>query len=296
MKLDIRPLHDIFAAEIHGLDFSRPVGELPMDEIRAVSARYGVLILRNDRPPTDQQHVAFSKALGPIEANKLIKVAGVDRVRLNVPGLIDVGNLDPDNNILKPDSRQMAFRRGDRLWHTDMSFNQNRATWSLLAGHEIPPQGGETEFVDMRHAFEQLPKEMQTMLEQLTVEHSVWYSRQLGGYDKPTPEEIESSPGARHKLVHVHAPSGRKTLYLASHASHIIGWPLDLGRGLIRELAAFATQPQFIFRHTWRLGDVVMWDNLATMHRATEFEDTLYKRDMRRTTCREHPLPAQFAA
>jgi alpha-ketoglutarate-dependent 2,4-dichlorophenoxyacetate dioxygenase len=191
---------------------------------------------------------------------------------------------------MKPDNRRMMFRKGDRLWHADMSFHHNRATYSLLLGHEIPPEGGDTEFADMRAAYDALPKEIKAMIDGLTVEHSIWHSRKLAGFPEPTQEELDSRPPAHHKLVHVHPHSGRKALYLAAHASHIVGWPVDLGRDLIKSLMKFATQPQFVYRHRWKLGDLLMWDNLATMHRATEFEDTKYRRDMRRATCRENPV------
>ncbi len=296
MNIDIRPLHPVFAAEVLGFDFSKPVSEMPLDTIRSASAQYGVLVFRNERPPTDEQHIAFSKALGPIEGGKLIKVSGYEARRLAPLELVDVGNLDINGNILKPDSRQMMFRLGDRLWHSDMSFMENRATWSLLLGHEIPPEGGDTDFADTRHAYEQLPKEMRQMIDGLTVEHSIWHSRQIAGFPEPTAEEIASRPPVQHKLVHVHGPSQRKALYVASHASHVAGWPVQLGRGLLGELMKFTTQPEFVYRHKWRLGDLVMWDNLATVHRATEFEDTKYKRDMRRTTCRERAPEERTAA
>jgi alpha-ketoglutarate-dependent 2,4-dichlorophenoxyacetate dioxygenase len=296
MSFKIKPLHPLFAAEVTGFDFSAAPEKMPIDEILAAIDKYGVLAFRNATPPTDEQHVAFSRMLGPIERGKLIKVTGHARLRLALPELVDVGNLDPDGNILPPDSRQMKFRMGDRLWHADMSFMDNRATYSLLLGHEIPSVGGDTEFADMRAAFAELPRELQHLAETVDVEHSIWHSREMAGFPPPTEEELLSRPPVRHKLAHVHARSGRKSLYVTSHASHIIGWPVDLGRGLLSELTKFATQPKFVYRHKWQLGDLLMWDNLATLHRATEFEDAVYRRDMRRTTCRERAIEGADAA
>lgn len=297
-SFQVAPLHSLFAAQVTGLDLTMPASALPARELKSTIDQYGVVVYRNASPPSDAQHVEFSRLFGPVEVGPMFKVTGDVKKRIDNPALVDVGNLDPDGNIMKADNRRMLFRKGDRLWHADMSFHHNRATYSLLLGHEIPPEGagGDTEFADMRAAYDALPAEMKTMIEDLTVEHSIWHSRQLAGFPAPTQEELDSRPPAHHKLVHVHPGSGRKTLYLAAHASHIVGWPVELGRGLIKSLMKFATQPQFVYRHQWKLGDLLMWDNLATMHRATEFEDTKYRRDMRRATCREQPVDLGVAA
>jgi alpha-ketoglutarate-dependent 2,4-dichlorophenoxyacetate dioxygenase len=293
MNIEITPLHPVFAAEIRGLDFGAPAEHMPIAEIKAAIDRYGVLIFRNDRLPTDEEHVAFSRMFGPIELGQTFKIQGEVRRRVPNPLLVDAGNMDADGNILKPDARRMMFRRGDRLWHADMTFMPNRATYSLLLGHEIPPAGGNTEFCDMRYAYDRLPADLRAMLDGLTAAHSIWYSRSLAGFPEPTREELESRPPAFHKMVHAHPATGRKSLYLAAHASHVVDWPEQLGRGLIETLMTFATQPDAVYSHRWRTGDLVMWDNLSTMHRATEFEDTKYRRDVRRTTCRERPVEAE---
>jgi alpha-ketoglutarate-dependent 2,4-dichlorophenoxyacetate dioxygenase len=171
-----------------------------------------------------------------------------------------------------------------------MSFYEVRATYSLLVGHIIPETGADTEFTDMRAVWDALPEVRKAELEDLVVEHSYWYSRVQGGGPEPTEEERVTRPPARHKLAHLHAPSGRKALYLASHASDIVGMPRDEARALISDLMDFAVQPQFVYAHKWRQGDVLIWDNLATMHRATPFDDRNFVRDMRRTTCREKAM------
>jgi alpha-ketoglutarate-dependent 2,4-dichlorophenoxyacetate dioxygenase len=297
MPYQTKPLHPLFATEVIGLDITAPPATLPAKELKNLIDRYGVVVYRNTRLPSDEQHVEFSRLFGPVEVGPMFKIHG-DKKRIDNPALVDVGNLDADGNIMKPDNRRMLFRKGDRLWHADMSFHHNRATYSLLLGHEIPPAeaGGDTLFADMRAAYDALPEPMKVMIEDLTVEHSIWHSRQLAGFPEPTQEELDSRPPAYHKLVHVHPGSGRKSLYLAAHASHIVGWPINLGRGLIKSLMSFATQDEFVYRHQWKLGDLLMWDNLSTMHRATDFEDSKYRRDMRRATCREQPVDLSVAA
>lgn len=298
MQIEIKPLHPLFAAEVIGVDFSARPQDIPFAPLKAAIDRYGVLVLRNAKPPTDEQHVAFSRLFGPVEIGATFKVSGVTRKRIDHPALVDVSNLDADGNIAKPDDRITLFRKGDRLFHADMSFMENRATYSLLLGHEIPPQGGggDTEFCDMRAAYDALPAPLRTMIDGLTAQHSIWHSRQLAGFPQPTEEELASRPPVYHPMVNVHPSSCRKTLYIGSHAASIVGWPESLGRGLIAELLKFATEPERVYRHKWRLGDLVMWDNLATIHRATDFEYTRYRRDMRRATCRERPVEVQQAA
>lgn len=296
MQIEIRPLGPDFAAEVTGVDFGAPAAAMPFTELKAAIDRYGVVVFRNAKPPTDEQHVAFSRMFGPVEVGQTFLIKGDIKKRIDNPALVDVGNLDPDGNIMKPDNRRMLFRKGDRLWHTDMSFMDNRATYSLLLGHEIPAEGGDTEFCDMRTTYAALPADMRTMLDGLTVSHSIWHSRALAGFPPATQEELDSRPPAHHKLVHVHPGSGRKSLYLASHAQSIVGWPEQLGLDLITSLIKFASRKENIYRHQWRLGDLLMWDNLSMMHRATEFEDTKYRRDMRRATCREKPVMLEQAA
>jgi alpha-ketoglutarate-dependent 2,4-dichlorophenoxyacetate dioxygenase len=217
----------------------------------------------------------------------MLTMVGKSKSRLDYPELIDVGNIDVDGSILPEDDRRRAYNRGNLLWHTDVSFDPVRATLSLLAAHVVPPGGADTEFADMRAAYDALPPAMKPRIEDLVVEHSVWHSRALAGFSEVSDEEKATRPPSQHRLVHVHPGSGRKALYLASHASHIVGWPVNAGRALLSDLMHFATQPEFVYRHRWQIGDLVIWDNLATMHRGTPFDDTRHVRDMRRTTVLE---------
>ena len=291
MVLTVAPLHPLLGAEVLGIDLRRRVENSDLAEfIRAMDA-HGVCVIRHETPLTNEQHIAFSMALGPIERRSILKIAGADAMRIPHHEIIDQSNLSADGEIFRDGDRTLGFKRANRLWHTDMSFHPVRATYSALSAHEVPPGGADTEFADMRAAYDALPEETKTRIGDLSAEHSYWYSRVKGGGPEPTAEERRSRSPARHKLVHVHPTSNRRALYLASHASHIVGWPVEDGRELLDELMEHATQPQFVFRHRWRVGDVVIWDNLATMHRATPFDDTTHRRDMRRTTCREDKVP-----
>jgi alpha-ketoglutarate-dependent 2,4-dichlorophenoxyacetate dioxygenase len=286
MALTTRKLHPLFAAAVAGIDVRTPVDADTMAAFRAAMDEFAVCVIHHDAPPTDEQHIAFSNLLGPIERHGVPKIAGTG-VRIAHEEIIDQSNLGPDGKPYVDGDKRLAYKRANRLWHTDMSFYAVRATYSALAAHEIPPVPADTEFSDMRAVWDALPEAMKKKIDGLVAEHSYWHSRVLGGGPEPDEEERRTRPPVHHPLVHVHEGSGRKSLYIASHASGIVGMPEDEGRDLLRELMRFATQPEFVFAHRWRLGDVVVWDNLCTMHRATEFDDQSYRRDVRRTTMRE---------
>ena len=290
MALTVAPLHPLLGAEISGIDLRRRIENSELAEFIQAMDEHAVCVVRHETPLTNEQHITFSMALGPIERRSVLKIAGADAMRIPHHEIIDQSNISADDKIFQDGDRTLGFKRANRLWHTDMSFHPVRATYSALSAHEVPPGGADTEFTDMRAAYDALPQETTNRISTLSAEHSYWYSRVKGGGPEPTSEERKSRPPAQHKLVHVHPTSNRRALYLASHASHIVGWPVQDGRDLIVELMEHATQPDFIFRHRWRVGDVVIWDNLATMHRATPFEDTRHRRDMRRTTCREREV------
>jgi alpha-ketoglutarate-dependent 2,4-dichlorophenoxyacetate dioxygenase len=288
MPLSARSLHSVFAAEISGVDMRRPLDPATLDTVLAAMGRHGVCVYRNDPPLTDEEHIAFSRLLGPIQRSRVLTVAGVTGARIRHPEIIDQSNLDEYGELYNEGDRYLMFKRANRLWHTDMSFHPVRATYSLLSACALPPDGGpDTEFADLRAAYDALPATLQARIEDLTAEHSYWHSRVVGGGPEPTVEELASRPPAFHRLVQRHAEAGRKTLYLASHARRIEGMDLAEGQALLKELTDFATQPQFVYAHKWRLGDVVIWDNRCTMHRARPFDDLHQRRDVRRTTCRE---------
>jgi alpha-ketoglutarate-dependent 2,4-dichlorophenoxyacetate dioxygenase len=269
-----------FFTEISGVR----LGNIAIDEFRRTMDRYAVCVIRNQEPVSDAEHVAFSRRLGPLLPMKMLTMVGKSKSRFAHPEIIDIGNIDAEGRLLPEDDRRRAYNRGNLLWHTDASYDQARGVYSLLSCHSIPPGGADTELADMRLAYDALPRERREEIEHLVVEHSVWYSRALAGMTDVSEAEKATRPPARHRLVHTHPGSGRKVLYLASHASHVIGTPVDEGRALLRELIEFATRPGFVYRHKWRVGDLLVWDNQQTMHRGTPFDDTKYPRDMRRTT------------
>jgi alpha-ketoglutarate-dependent 2,4-dichlorophenoxyacetate dioxygenase len=284
MTLQTTQLGNGFIAEVRGVDFAQPVAAATVEQIVSALDTYGVCVFRATAL-NDRSHIAFSRLLGELELAPRLFNAGV--TRFDHPELFDAGNLDRQGRILLDDRRRM-YNKGNALWHTDSSFNPRRSAYSLLLAHQVPPSGGDTQFANMRAAYAALPASTQTLVEDLVAEHWLWHSRMVAGYPPPTPEERAAKPPSQHRLVQFHAGAGCKTLYLAAHASHIVGWPVDQGRKLLQDLIEFATQPQFTAAVRWhQAGDLVIWDNRSTMHRATPFDDTRYARDMRRTTVYE---------
>ena len=269
-----------FFTEISGVR----IQDIDVDEFRRTMDRHAVCVIRNERPVADAEHVEFSRRLGPLLPMKMLTMVGKSKSRFAQPELIDIGNIDAEGRLLPEDDRRRAYNRGNLLWHTDASYDQARGVYSLLSCHSIPPGGADTEFADMRLAYDALSPDMKQRIENLVVEHSIWHSRALAGMTDVSDAEKATRPPARHRLVHTHPGSGRKVLYLASHASRVLGMPLEEGRALLRELIELATRPRFVYRHKWRVGDLLVWDNQQTMHRGTPFDDTKYPRDMRRTT------------
>ena len=267
-------------AEISGIK----ILDLDIADFRRTMDRHAVCVIRNEKPVTDAEHVEFSRRLGPLLPMKMLTMVGKSKSRFTHPEIIDIGNIDAEGRLLPEDDRRRAYNRGNLLWHTDASYDQARGVYSLLSCHSIPPGGADTEFADMRLAYDALSPQMKQRIENLVVEHSIWHSRALAGMTDVSDAEKATRPPARHRLVHRHPGSGRKVLYLASHASQVLGMPLEEGRALLRDLIELATQPQFVCRHKWRVGDLLVWDNQQTMHRGTPFDDTKYPRDMRRTT------------
>jgi alpha-ketoglutarate-dependent 2,4-dichlorophenoxyacetate dioxygenase len=286
MTLEVRELGNHFVAEVRGVDFSTPVPPAVIAEIIAILDRHGVAVFRATGLD-DRGHIAFSRQFGELELAPTL--FGAQRGRFAHPELFDAGNLDRDGRILV-DERRRLYNKGNALWHTDSSFNPRRAAYSLLLAHQVPPIGGDTEFADLRAAYAALPETTRAIIEDLVAEHWLWHSRQLAGYPAPTEQERAAKPPSQHRLVQYHPGARAKTLYLAAHAARIVDWPQARGHDLLRDLIGFATQPRFTCAVHWRQpGDLVIWDNRSTMHRATAFEDTRYPRDMRRTTVYDSP-------
>jgi alpha-ketoglutarate-dependent 2,4-dichlorophenoxyacetate dioxygenase len=278
MAIELTPLHSCLGAEVCGVDLTRPVIPEVFAEIDAAFNRYGILVFPK-QSVTDEQQLAFSRLFGPLEVNP--NYAGA-KMRLR-PDIADISNLDAEGRVLARDDRRNLFNIGNQLWHTDSSFKRIPAKCSLLSARELPGSGGETEFADLRAAWDALPAARKARLEGLVVEHSIFRSRSQIGFADFNDEISKELPPVPQALVRHHPVSGRTSLYLASHASHIIGRPVEEGRALIEELIAFATQPQFVYRHRWAVGDLVMWDNRCTMHRGRPYDDT-QRRVLHRTT------------
>ncbi len=284
MALVVRQLHPVFAAEIEGADLTVEPSEELVRTVEQAMAHYAVVVIR-DQHITDEQHLRFSRAFGPLELPPNLGMANHKR-RLRTE-LYDASNLDENGALLAADSPRRKYNRGNELFHSDSSFNDLPTKWSLLLAHALPPTGGNTEFVDLRAVYADLPAETKTRLDSLVAEHYLWHSRERGGYTEVTDEMKRLMPPVRHPVVRV-AADGRRTLYIGGHASHIVGWPIEEGRALLQELATLAAEPRYIYSHEWRDGDLVIWDNRCTLHRVAAFDDLQYPRDMRRTTINEH--------
>ncbi len=281
MALTFRKLHPHFVAEVSRVDLRRVHDRDTLAEIRAGLNEYAVLVFR-DQPFTDDEQLALAQQFdGQLHTKTGSSVLGKSRLRNEV--LSDISNVDETGEILKSDDRRRMYGLGNRLWHTDASFQDPPGRYSMLSARIVPPVGADTEFADMRAAYDALPEETKGRLEELRAHHSIAYSRETLGFEF-SEEEHEKLKGAIHPLVRTIPRSGRRSLYLASHASRIIDWPVPEGRLLLRDLMEHATQPEFVYRHSWRVGDFVIWDNRATMHRAQPFEDTKYRRELHRVT------------
>ena len=299
MALQFTPLHPLFAAEVHGMDLRTTPDPATCEEIHRAMDRYAVLVFRDQRIDDDQQ-MAFGEALGPLEQDRA--TVDVHKHRLKHRQMNDISNLDVDGSILAADDRRRMFALGNQLWHSDSSFKATPAKYSLLHGRVVPPEGADTEFADMRAAWDALPEKTKAEIRDLVAHHSLIYSRGQLGFDDYTEEEKRRFAPVRQRLVRWHPGSGRYSIYLSSHIGQIEGWPRPEAMMLIRNLAEFATQRQFVYAHRWRQWDLVMWDNRCTMHRARPFDDKTYPRDMRRVTLTdvaptlEQPLPEERRA
>ena len=280
MAITVTPFRPHFAAEIRGVEISQPVPPAILGDIEAALHRYAVLIFPG-QSLTDEQQIAFSRLFGPLETTPAY--AGEKR-RVARREISDISNLDAEGEIMSLRDHRRMFNLGNQLWHTDSSFKYVPARCSLLSAREIPPEGGETEFADMRAAYDALPEEKKRELEDLVAEHSIFHSRAKIGFTAFTEEVRRQLPPVPQRIVRRHPGSGRKTLYLASHASHIVGRPIEDGRRLLEELVAFATEPRFVYQHHWRAGDLVMWDDRCTMHRGRPYDEEKHRRVMHRTT------------
>jgi len=286
MSLSVRQLHPLFVGEVSGVDIGRPLDKAAVAALWQVIDRYAVLVFRG-QDFDDERQMDFARQFGELEIPRSGRADVKRRLR---PEMADISNLDEQGRVRGRDDTRRFDQLGNRLWHTDGSFRRIPAALSMLYAHRVPRPGplgkGETEFADLRAAYDALPAATKTGIEDLVALHDIAWSRAQLGFTELLFGEKDVLPPVPQRLVRVHSGSKRKTLYLAAHASAIVGWPLPDGRLLLRELIEHATRRDFVYRHEWREGDLVIWDNRCTMHRGRAFDEREV-RDLRRVTTRD---------
>ena len=294
MLVAIRQIHPVFAGEVSGIDLTKP---LPAAEVAAIEAgmdQYGILVFHN-QAISDEQQMAFSRNFGALENAAGGNVTRAHEQRL-AQGMIDVSNLGPDGKPLPADDRRRLFNLGNQLWHSDSSFRAIPAKYSILSARDVNPKGGNTEFADMRHAYDALDEGTRAEVADLVCEHSLMYSRGTLGFSEFSDAEKAMFKPVRQRLVRSHPVTGRKSLYLSSHIGTIVGRLVPESRAFIRDLTEDATRPDLVYVHKWTPYDLIIWDNRTTMHRVRRFDER-QPRDMRRTTIAgDAPTVAQVAA
>jgi len=285
MSLHLKPLHPVFVAEASGIDLTRPLAPADVRAINAAMNEHGVLVWRG-QPLTAQQQIDFATSFGPLDI-------GLKRVfkrpeRLEDERLIDISNVDAQGNVTRRDSPKNLSNFANQLWHSDSSFMNPRAAYSMLHCVIKPSWGGDTEFADLRHAYDTLDERTRRQIQDLKAEHYALHTRLLLGDEAYTDEQKKAIAPAVWPLVDTHPGSGRKVLFVGVHARQIVGWPTAESRMFLLDLLEHATQRERVFRHEWQVGDLVIWDNRSTLHRGRRF-DISERRELRRTTINDTP-------
>jgi alpha-ketoglutarate-dependent 2,4-dichlorophenoxyacetate dioxygenase len=281
MTINVFAIENSFAGRVDGVDLSRAVDDDTFETIRDAFHRYAVLVISGQDTIDDAAQVAFSRRFGPLEQSIRFDKSGGGQL----PEISNLTNVDEDGSLYPLDDPRARYHAGNAMWHTDSSFKPVPANASLLSGRVVPPEGGDTEFADARAAYDALPEARKVEIEDLVVEHSIIYSRRLMGGDVIFNEADREALAPVHQvLVRTHPATRRKALYTGAHASHVIGWPVEKGRALLKELMDHTIQDRFVWRHAWSAGDLVMWDNRCVLHRGRPFAADRYPRTMRRTT------------
>jgi len=280
MSIRFEPLHPLFVAQAHHIDLREPLDDATIAAIRDAMAKYAVLVFR-DQPLSEDQHAAFTRRFGPIDAGLLLAVKR--KRRLKNPDVIDLANIDEHGNVLPADNPRNVSLIANQLWHSDSSFKDPPAKHSILCGIDVPEIGGETEFADQRAAYDALSEPLKTRLEGRVAEHWAFHSRNLLGGADYTPEGMQALPPVHWPIVHTVPESGRQSLFIGIHTREIVGMATAQARMLLWDLLEHATQREFVYRHQWRNHDVVMWDNQCTLHRGRPYDLSL-RRELRRCT------------
>lgn len=287
--ISFTPLHPTFMAQASDIDLSTLTDESALATIRGAMAQYGVLVFKGQKL-TGQQQVAFAQRLDG-QLHRKTSAAVLGKNRYGDEAITDISNVSGDGDILSAEDRRRINGISNRIWHTDASFESPAGRYSMLYARTIPPVRADTEFADMRTAYEKLDAQTKELIEGLEAHHSIVYSRHIMGFDF-SPEEAARLPGAVHPLVRRFTDSPRPSLYLASHANRIMQWPIPEGRLLLKDLMEHCIQREFVHFHEWTQGDLVIWDNRMTMHRARPFDDVTYKRELTRVTTLDiDPVP-----
>ena len=283
---EVKPLTPYFAGRVETpIDLREPFTQAQIDGFRAAMDKYAVLVVPGQKL-TDEDQVRFGEQFGVIEGTPTL--VDQERRRLANMKINDISNLSADGEIFAKDDRRRMYNLGNLLWHSDSSFKPTPAMWSMLHARVIPPEGGNTEFVDTRVAWDELPDYIKPEIKDLIAEHSLIFSRAQLGFDEFSPEEKKRCEPVPQRLVRRHPGSGRLAVYLSAHIGRIQGMPTPEAMALIRYLTEFATQRQYVFAQEWTVNDLVIWDNRCTMHRGVRYDDKGYPRDMRRVTLEDY--------
>ncbi len=274
--MQLEPITGTFAARVSGIDPVYRLDDRAFAAVRHAFEENGVLVF-HDQPLNDDQQIAFSERFGPLE--RTISASPTGGTPFARQSNIDLKS----GGIIAGNDRRMDYQRANYLWHADSTFKQTPSLCSILSAREVPPVGGATEFVSTRAAYEALPASKKREIDGLVVEHDLLHSRREIGFHF-TAEEAAESPAVHHPLVQTNPVTGRKSLMIGAHASKIAGWPVEEGRALLKELLDLATPAEAVYRHEWRTGDLIIWDNRAVLHRATAYDAKNHRRLMQRTT------------
>ena len=293
MALSFRRLNPHFAAEASPVNLRRVHDVETLLDIRAGMDEHALLVFR-DQHFTDEEHLAFARRLDG-ELHTKTGISAFKKSRFGNEALADVSNLTETGDIQPAGDRRRMYGLGNRLWHTDASFQDPPGRYSMLFARVVPPVSADTEYADMRAAYDSLSDEMKAQLEGLRAHHSIAHSREILGFTFSEKEQ-DILKGAVQPLIRTLPRTGRKALYIAAHVSKILDWPLPEGRLLLLDLIEHATKPEYVYRHAWHVGDLVIYDNRATMHRARPYPDTQHRRELRRVTTLDVPFTIESSA
>lgn len=277
------PLRPSFVGIVTGVNLSKPLDQQSIEAIDRGMDQYAVLVFR-DQPLTQDEQIDLSVQFGPLDSG-LRKATGA-ATRFKYDQLIDIGNVALDGSVASKDNKKLIGVLANQLWHSDSTFQNLPVKYSMLSAVVVPEEGGQTQWADLRAAWDALPEPTKKYVEGKTGWHSAFHSRIMLGDNDYTKEQLDKFPPVERPLVHIHPGSGRKVLFPSVHITHVSDLTVPEGRLLVAELLEHSTQAQFVYSHTWRPGDYVMWDNRSTLHRGTRY-DLSIRRDLRRTTTLE---------